>query len=76
MFKYKIPIYNQADNSEKNIFVNNNFKELLKELNEHFILPSKFTMCYSFTNNGRMIYLACPGDFKLFLKRVDEAPFK
>ncbi|CAD8052642.1 unnamed protein product [Paramecium sonneborni] len=75
---YKFPqqttilVYNTANKEQAQIKITNDFKLFLNSLNEKFQLPSKFTLCYQFNVKDRVIFLACPSDFQLFLNKIQK----
>ncbi|CAK90952.1 unnamed protein product (macronuclear) [Paramecium tetraurelia] len=65
-----ISVYNTITKEQAQIKITQDFKQFLNSLNEKFQLPQKFTMCYCYEVKDRVIYLACPIDYYLFLDRL------
>ncbi|CAD8048022.1 unnamed protein product [Paramecium sonneborni] len=65
-----ITVHNNIDKEQAQIKLTNDFKSFLNSLNDKFLLPFKFTLCYCLDFRDRVIYLACPLDFQLFLNKI------
>ncbi|CAD8141553.1 unnamed protein product [Paramecium octaurelia] len=65
-----ISVSNTLTKEQAQIKITQDFKQFLNTLNEKFLLPQKFTMCYCYEAKDRVINLACPIDYHLFLDRL------